>query len=240
MRIIGVIPARLHSTRFPEKILADIKGKPMIWWVWKAAKKAETLSEVFVATDHPKIYSAVRDFGGNAVMTSAKHKSGTDRIAEAVKGLKADIVVNIQGDEPLIRPDMLDKAVAPFYTSPGLLMSTLVCKVKDRKLAEDTNIVKVIVDINGYAMYFSRSNIPSLARAEDFDYFYKHIGVYVYKKDFLLKYVKFKQSRLEKIEKLEQLRVIENGYKIKVVETRFDTVPVDTKEDLAKVVKLLA
>ena len=240
MRIIGVIPARLHSTRFPEKILADIKGKPMIWWVWKAAKKAETLSEVFVATDHPKIYSAVRDFGGNAVMTSARHKSGTDRIAEAVKGLKADIVVNIQGDEPLIRPDMLDKAVAPFYSSPGLLMSTLVCKVKDEKLAEDTNIVKVTVDINGYAMYFSRSNIPSPARAEGFDFFYKHIGVYVYKKDFLLKYVKMKQSRLEKIEKLEQLRVIENGYKIKVVETRFDTVPVDTKEDLAKVMKLLS
>ena len=164
MRIIGVIPARLHSTRFPEKILADRKGKPMIWWVWKAAKKAETLSEVFVATDHPKIYSAVRDFGGNAVMTSSRHKSGTDRIAEAVKGLKADIVVNIQGDEPLIRPDMLDKAVAPFYSSPGLLMSTLVCKVKDKKLAEDTNIVKVTVDINGYAMYFSRSNIPSLAK----------------------------------------------------------------------------
>ena len=240
MRIIGVIPARLASTRFPEKILAEIKGKPMIWWVWKAAKKAETLSEVFVATDHPKIYSAVRDFGGNAVMTSSRHKSGTDRIAEAVKGLKADIVVNIQGDEPLIRPDMLDKAVAPFYASPGLHMSTLVCKVHDRKLAEDTNMVKVTVDINGYAMYFSRSNIPSLARAEGFDYFYKHIGVYVYKKDFLLKYVKMKQSRLEKIEKLEQLRVIENGYKIKAVETRFDTVPVDTKEDLAKVVKLLA
>ncbi len=240
MRIIGLIPARLASTRFPEKILAGINGKPMIWWVWKAAKKAETLTEVFVATDHPKIYSAVRDFGGNAVMTSAKHKSGTDRIAEAVKGLKADIVVNIQGDEPLIRPDMIDKAVAPFYASPGLRMSTLVCKVHDRKLAEDTNIVKVTVDVNGYAMYFSRSNIPSLARAEGFDYFYKHIGVYVYKKDFLLKYVKMKQSRLEKIEKLEQLRVIENGYKIKAVETRFDTVPVDTKEDLAKVVKLLA
>ena len=120
MRIIGVIPARLHSTRFPEKILADIKGKPMIWWVWKAAKKAETLSEVFVATDHPKIYSAVRDFGGNAVMTSSRHKSGTDRIAEAVKGLKADIVVNIQGDEPLIRPDMLDTAQGARMLRAGL------------------------------------------------------------------------------------------------------------------------
>jgi len=239
MKIIGVIPARLGSTRFPEKVIADIMGKPMIWWVWKQAKKAKLISDVFVATDDKRIYDVVEGFCGKAVMTSKRHKSGTDRIAEAVKNIKADIVVNIQGDEPLIRPDVLDKAVAPLIMDKGLVMSTLVCKVADKKLMQDTNIVKVAVDKAGYALYFSRSAIPSQARAESFEYFLKHIGVYVYRKDFLLKYVGMKQSGLEKTEKLEQLRVLENGYKIKTVETKFDTVPVDTKADLVKVVNIL-
>ncbi len=239
MRIIGVIPARMGSTRFPAKIIADIGGKPMIQHVWEAARKAETISEIFVATDHVKIYNIVRDFGGNAVMTGLRHKSGTDRIAEAVRGLKADIVVNIQGDEPLIRADALDEAVLPFYRDKTLQMSTLVCKVTDRKMMEDPNIVKVALDKDGFALYFSRSPLPSQARAENFDFFYKHIGVYVYKKNYLLKYVKMPQSRLEKTEKLEQLRALENGCRIKAVVTKYDTVPVDTPEDLKKVLKVL-
>ncbi|OGF47156.1 MAG: 3-deoxy-manno-octulosonate cytidylyltransferase [Candidatus Firestonebacteria bacterium RIFOXYC2_FULL_39_67] len=239
MKIIGVIPARLGSTRFPEKVIADIMGKPMIWWVWKQAKKAKLISEFFIATDDKRIYDIVKSFGGNPLMTSKKHKSGTDRIAEAVKNIKADIVVNIQGDEPLIRPDMLDKAVEPLIMDKKLVMSTLVCKVSDKKLMLDPNIVKVTVDKDGYALYFSRSAIPSQARAESFEYFLKHIGVYVYRKDFLLKYVQMKQSSLEKTEKLEQLRVLENGYKIKTIQTKFDTVPVDTEADLKKVVEIL-
>jgi len=239
MKIIGVIPARLGSTRFPEKVIADIMGKPMIWWVWKQAKKAKLISEVFIATDDKRIFDVVKSFGGKAIMTLKKHKSGTDRIAEAVKKIKADIVINIQGDEPLIRPDMLDKAVEPLMRDKKLVMSTLVCKVADKKLMEDSNIVKVAVDKDGYALYFSRSPIPSQARADGFKYFLKHIGVYVYRKEFLLKYVQMKQSTLEKTEKLEQLRVLQNGYKIMTVETKFDTVPVDTPADLGKVVKIL-
>jgi len=239
VRIIGVIPARMGSTRFPEKIISDIKGKPMIQRVWEAARKAETISEIFVATDHVRIYNIVRDFGGNAIMTSIKHKSGTDRIAEAIRKLKADIIVNIQGDEPLIRPDVLDSAVLPFYEDKNLEMSTLVCKVADRRLMDDPNIVKVAITKDGYALYFSRSPIPSQARAEKFDYFYKHIGVYVYRKEYLLKYVKMPQSRLEKMEKLEQLRALENGCRIKAVLTKFDTVPVDTPEDLKNVLRLM-
>ncbi|MFH1074003.1 MAG: 3-deoxy-manno-octulosonate cytidylyltransferase [Candidatus Firestonebacteria bacterium] len=237
MRIIGVIPARLGATRFPGKVIADIMGKPMIWWVWKQAKKAKLISDVYIATDDKRIYDVVKSFGGKAIMTSKRHKSGTDRIAEAVKNIKADIVVNIQGDEPLIRPEMLDKAVLPLIKDKKLVMSTLVCRVSDKKLMRDSNIVKVAVDKDGNALYFSRSAIPSQARAENFKYFLKHIGVYVYRKDFLLKYVALKQSKLEKTEKLEQLRVLENGYKIITVETKFDTVPVDTEADLKKVVK---
>jgi len=239
MKIIGVIPARLGSTRFPEKVLADIMGKPMIWWVWQKAKKAKLISEIFIATDDKRIFDMVEGFGGRAVMTSKKHQSGTDRIAEAVKNIKADIVINIQGDEPLIRPDMLDKAIAPLLKEKKAVMSTLVCKVTDKKLMHDSNIVKVAVDKNGYALYFSRAPIPSQARAQNFRYFLKHIGVYVYKKDFLLKYVQLNQSSLEKTEKLEQLRVLENGYKIITVETKFDTIPVDTPADLKKVVRFL-
>lgn len=239
MKIIGVIPARIGSTRFPEKVIADIMGKPMIWWVWKQAKKAKLISDVFIATDDKRIFNIIEGFGGKAVMTSKKHKSGTDRIAEAVKKIKADIVINIQGDEPLIRPDMLDNAIRPLIKDKKTVMSTLVCKVADKKLMLDTNIVKVAVDKNGSALYFSRSPIPSQARAEKFTYFLKHIGVYVYRKEFLLRYVQMKQSTLEKTEKLEQLRVLQNGYKIMTVETKFDTVPVDTPADLVKVVRIL-
>lgn len=239
MRVIGVIPARLNSTRLPQKILANLCGKPMIWWVWSAARKAKVLNEIFVATDDLKIYNIVKDFGGNAIMTSKRHKSGTDRIAEAVRGIKADIIVNIQGDEPLIRHEMLSSVVKPFFEDKNVYMSTLVYKIRNKKAVEDYNIVKVVVDKDGYALYFSRSMVPSLVRTKKIDYIYKHIGVYVYSKKFLLNLVSLKQSRLEKIEKLEQLRVLENGYKIKTVVTPYDTIPVDTADDLKKVEKFL-
>lgn len=239
MKIIGVIPARLGSTRFPKKVLADILGKPMLWWVWSRAKKAKLISDVYIATDDKLIFDTVEGFGGKAIMTSKKHKSGTDRIAEAVNKIKADIVVNIQGDEPLIKPDMLDMAVEPLLKEHKLVMSTLVCKVRNNKKVNNPNMVKVIVDKNGHALYFSRAVIPSQARSESNRYFFKHIGVYVYRKEFLLKYVRLKQSSLEKIEKLEQLRVLENGYSIKTVITKSDTIPVDTQGDLKKVIRML-
>ena len=239
MKVIGVIPARFGSERFYGKVLADILGKPLIWWVWNSVKRCKILQEIFIATDDVRVYNVVNSFGGKAVFTSKKHKSGTDRIAEVVKKVKADIVVNVQGDEPLIRPAMIRSAVSPFFEDKSVSMATLVCKVKEKRLLYDNNIVKVVIDKNGYALYFSRSIIPSLARTDKFDFFYKHIGVYVYKKDFLLKFVNLKESRLEKIEKLEQLRVLENGYKIKTVVTPYDTIPVDTPEDLRKVVRFL-
>lgn len=240
MKVVGVIPARLKSTRLPEKVLADILGKPMIWWVWKAAKRAKILDEIYIATDSVRIYNVIRAFGGRAIMTKKRHKSGTDRIAEAIKKIKADIIVNIQGDEPLINPVMLEKAVLPLLKDKKNYMSTLVCKVFDKKILNDSNIVKVAIDKNGNALLFSRATIPSLARNKEFDFFYKHIGVYVYTKKFLMKIVKLKQTRLEKIERLEQLRVLENGYKIKTVVTPYDTVPVDTRKDLRKVKRILA
>ncbi|MFH1824980.1 MAG: 3-deoxy-manno-octulosonate cytidylyltransferase [Candidatus Firestonebacteria bacterium] len=239
MKVIGVIPARFASERFPGKVLVNISGKPMIWWVWNSARKSKILEEIFVATDDIKIYDLVRSFGGKAIITNKSHESGTDRIAEAVKKIKADIVVNIQGDEPLIKPEMIDEAVSPFFEDKNIYMSTLICKIQDKKILFDDNMVKVAIDKNGYVLYFSRSIIPSLVRTNKFDFFYKHIGVYVYKKDFLLKFVGLKQSRLENIEKLEQLRVLENGYKIKAVITPYDTIPVDTLNDLKKVIRFL-
>lgn len=237
MKVIGVVPARFASKRFPGKVLVNILGKPMIWWVWNSARKSKILEEVFVATDDIKIYDIVKTFGGKAVITSKLHKSGTDRIAEAVKNIKADIIVNIQGDEPLIRSEMIDSAVLPFFEDKNIYMSTLICPIQDKKILFDDNIVKVVIDKNSYVLYFSRSIIPSLARANKFDFFYKHIGVYVYRKNFLLKFVGLKQSKLENIEKLEQLRVLENGYKIKAVVTRYDTIPVDTLNDVRKVIR---
>lgn len=239
-RVIGVIPARYGSTRFPGKVLADLAGKPMIQRVYERAKQAKILHELFVAVDDPRVQSCVEGFGGKAVMTGGQHQSGTDRIAEAVKNLPADIVVNIQGDQPLLDPIMIDEAVAPLLRNPGIPMSTIKTEI-NREEYPDPGVVKVVVDEQSFALYFSRSLIPYPRNEENLKV-YEHVGLYVYRKDFLMQMSQWPQGYLEKIESLEQLRVLEKGYKIKVVETksrRAAGVSVDTPEDLAKVAELI-
>lgn len=240
-RIVGVIPARYGSSRFKGKVLADIAGKPMIQWVYERANQSKTLDELFVAVDDQRIQSRVEQFGGKAVLTAAHHKSGTDRIAEAVENMSADIVVNIQGDQPLIEPNMIDEAVQPMIDNPEIQMSTLKRQIEKDEF-DDPGVVKVVVDYKDFALYFSRSLIPYPRYDENLRVF-EHVGLYVYRKDFLLKISRMPQGYLEKIESLEQLRVMEKGYRILVVETKMDRtagISVDTPEDLKKVEKLIS
>lgn len=238
LTIIGVIPARYGSTRLPAKALATIHGKTMIQHVYERCLKSKLLSEVLVATDDKRIYDAVTGFGGNAVMTSKTHKSGTDRIGEAVNKIKCDIVVNIQGDEPVIDPRNIDKAIKPLINDKSINVSTLCFKITDKKEITNPNVVKVVYDKNGNALYFSRSIIPFNRDNGKVNY-YKHIGLYVYRKDYLMKLVKMKPLKLELTEKLEQLRVLESGDKIKVLETKADSHSVDTPADLKMIRKLI-
>ena len=240
-RIVGVIPARYGSSRFEGKVLADIAGKPMIQWVYERANQSKMLDELFVAVDDPRVQSGVEQFGGKAVLTAAHHKSGTDRIAEAVEDMPVDIVVNIQGDQPLLDPDMIDEAVIPMIDNPEIQMSTLKREIEKDEF-DDPGVVKVVVDDNDFALYFSRSLIP-YPRYEENIRVFEHIGLYVYRKDFLLKISKMSLGYLEKIESLEQLRVLEKGYKILVIETKMDRtsgISVDTPEDLKKVEKIIS
>ena len=238
--VIGVIPARYGSTRFEGKVLANIAGKPMIQWVYQQANKSKTLNELFVATDDLRVKSCVEGFSGKAVMTGPHHQSGTDRIAEAVAKLPADIVVNIQGDQPLLDPVMIDEAVQPLIDNPAIPMSTIKTEIKAEDF-HDPAVVKVVVDEQGFALFFSRSLIPYPRNQINLRVF-EHVGLYVYRKDFLLTYSKWEQGYLEKIESLEQLRVLEKGYKILVVETQSDRaagVSVDVPADVAKVERLI-
>jgi 3-deoxy-manno-octulosonate cytidylyltransferase (CMP-KDO synthetase) len=238
MKIIGIIPARYDSTRFPGKPLADINGKPMIRHVWESACKSKLLDRVIIAADDKRIYDSVISFGGEAVMTSKRHQSGTDRIAEAAKNIKCDLVVNIQGDEPFISYKNIDKAVRLLLDDIKLNVSTLAVKIEDKTEIKDPNNVKVVIDKNGNALYFSRSPIPYNRNNKKVNYF-KHIGLYVYRKSFLMKFVKMKQTLLEKAESLEQLRILENKEKIRVVITKIDSISVDTPADLYKILNLI-
>ena len=238
--IVGVIPARYGSSRFEGKVLADIAGKPMIQWVYERAKQSKTLDELFVAVDDPRVQSIVEGFGGKAILTGVQHKSGTDRIAEVVEKMAADIIVNIQGDQPLIDPNMIDEAVQPMIDNPEIQMSTLKREIEEDEFG-DPGVVKVVVDENDFALYFSRSLIPYPLYEENIRV-YEHVGLYVYRKNFLLEISKMPQGYLEKIESLEQLRVMEKGYKILVVETKMDKtagMSVDTPEDLERVERLI-
>jgi 3-deoxy-manno-octulosonate cytidylyltransferase (CMP-KDO synthetase) len=205
----------------------------MIQWVYENVSKSKYLNKVIVATDDKRIYDCVKKFGGNVMMTSSKHKSGTDRICEVIKKIKADIVVNIQGDEPFIDYKNIDRAIEPFIKSKELNVSTLAIKIRNKSEITDSNKVKVVFDKNGNALYFSRSTIPFDRDNIKTDY-YKHIGLYVYRVSFLKKYMNMKQTKLEKSEKLEQLRILENGEKIKVLLTAKDSFSIDTKEDYKK------
>lgn len=235
MKVLCVIPARYASTRLPGKPLSMINGKPMIQRVYERAVQARLPQEVVVATDHEAVYKAVEGFGGRAMMTSPDHPSGTDRLAEvALNYPDIDVIVNVQGDEPMIPPEVIDRLAECFDHDPELDMATLKVKMQE----EDYNnpaAVKVVTSLSGYALYFSRSLMPyPRNKPEDFNV-YKHVGIYAYKRDFLLKYAAMAPTPLERVESLEQLRALENGYRIKVLESDFQGVGVDTPEDLAAV-----
>jgi len=239
-KVVGIIPARYASTRFPGKPLADILGKPMIQHVYERARKAKTVGQLLVATDDQRIFDAVKAFGGEVVMTRADHPTGTDRLAEAAAKLDVDLIVNIQGDEPMIEAEVIDAAATPLIEDPSIPMSTLMSRVTEPAELHDPNVVKVVVDRNGFALYFSRALIPyARDKAESDVTYYYHPGLYVYRKDFLLTYAALAPTPLEQTEKLEQLRALENGYRIKVVETRHRPVSVDTPEDLENVKRLM-
>ena len=239
-KVIGVIPARYDSSRFPGKVLKEIVGKPMIQRVYEQSNKSQLLDELFVAVDNERVFKCVEGFGGKAVMTKVEHHSGTDRLAEVLEKIDADIVVNIQGDQPLFDSRMIDEALQPMLDDINIQMSTIKTKIDEEDYA-DSAVVKVVVDENDFALYFSRALIP-FSRDMVAVNIYEHVGLFVYRKDFLLKLTRLPQSYLEKIEMLEQLRVLENGYKIKVIETKCDNISgisVDTPEDLIKVEKLI-
>lgn len=242
MDCLGVIPARYSSTRFEGKVLADILGKPMIQHVWERAKQAKTLDDLIIACDDERVASTARDFGAKVAMTSKGHASGTDRISEVVNPLDVKIVINIQGDEPLIHPMMIDSVARALLEDSSLSMATVMKKITDPLSINDPHVVKVVVDKNNFALYFSRAAIPYLAVNSEVEnpVYYKHIGLYGYTKDFLFIYKNFPPSSLERTECLEQLRVLDEGLRIKVIETKYDTVGVDTPQDLEKLKEFLS
>ena len=254
MKITAVIPARYGSTRFEGKPLADILGKPMIQHVYAGVCQSKLIDDVIVATDDHRISEAVQSFGGKAVLTSPDHTTGTDRVAEVARKLRSEIIVNVQGDEPLIRAPIIDTAIQPLLRDDTLSMSTLMTRIEEVKDWLNPHIVKVVVNQQGFALYFSRSPIP-FPRDLQIDRLasnpfgtkrplpkrvFKHIGVYVYRRKFLLRFSKMKPTPLEKLEKLEQLRALENGYRIKMSTVNYEPLCVDTPEDLQKVVAFLS
>lgn len=240
MRVICVIPARYASTRLPGKPLKLIAGKPMIQRVYEQAKKAAMPAEVIVATDDKRVYDTVLAFGGNACMTRENHPNGTSRLAEvAEKYPDADVIVNVQGDEPMIPPEIIDRLAEAFVEEPDLKMATMKTRMEETEFG-DPSAVKVVADKNGFALYFTRSLIPYPRNKSDLFRVYKHVGIYAYTRTFLMQYAAMDPTPLEQVESLEQLRVLENGYKIKVLESDFRGIGVDTQEDLDAVNKLLA
>lgn len=239
MTVIAIIPARYASTRFPGKPLADICGKSMIQHVYERTMQAESVSRVIVATDDERIRVAVDGFGGEVAMTRDDHPSGTDRLAEVAATLDADIVVNVQGDEPMIDPVMIDQAVQPLLNDSSIVMGTLKSRIENDDDYSNPNVVKVVSDNSGFALYFSRASIPHLRDEADVKLF-KHVGLYVYRRDFLLKYPQLPETSLERAEKLEQLRALEHGYRIYVAETDRQSIGVDVPEDLQKVITELS
>lgn len=242
-KIVGVIPARYGSTRLPGKALKLIFGKPMIQRVYERALLAHRLNSVCVATDDERIAQVVESFGGQAVMTSPDHPSGTDRLAEATRAMDADIVVNIQGDQPFLDPVMIDEAAQPLLDDPALPMATLMHPVHRPEDLQDPSVVKVVVDLAGNALYFSRSLIP-YPRQQVPHTVQEHVGLYVYRREFLQKLAQLPPTPLEQVESLEQLRVLEHGFRLRVIETQcrdhgFSGFSVDTEQDLTRAEAML-
>lgn len=245
MQVVAVIPARYASTRFPGKPLVKIQGKPMIQWVYERTARAELVDRVIVATDDRRIAEAVALFGGECRMTSADHPTGTDRLAEVAADLDAGLIVNVQGDEPLIDPRMIDQAVEPLLNDATIEIGTLAARITDAGEFTDPNIVKVVTDRRGFALYFSRAPIPfDRDRPTGRDTgpaatALRHIGLYVYRREFLLRFAGWPETPLEQLEKLEQLRALEHGVPIRVVTTAGTSIGVDTPADLVRIDALL-
>ena len=249
-KVLVIIPARWASSRFPGKPLAKIAGVPMIQRVVMQADKAKCVSEVIVATDDSRILDFINNIGGSAIMTSSDHQSGTDRIAEVASDRDCDIIVNIQGDEPLIPPQNIDQVIKPLVDDLSISVASLRILIHDKDDLFNKNITKVVVDKFDSALYFSKAPIPwdrdswseRMAPESDLSLplWFKHIGIYAYRKRFLMEYSTFPASSLEKIEKLEQLRILENGFQIKVVETKYDSIGVDSETDIELIEKQLA
>lgn len=233
MKIVGVIPARLGSTRLAEKVLKPIGGKPMIQRVWERAKEAKRLNDLIVACDDVRIQTCVQGFGGKAVLTRQDHPNGSSRVSEIAARENADVFINIQGDEPMIHAQGIDRLAEEFQKNADILVATLAVRKNNAEDYENPNVVKVICNQKGDALYFSRSPLPYFReKPANGISFLKHLGIYGYKKDFLLKFVGWKTGVLEECEKLEQLRILEQGFPIRVLETPYDSWSVDTQEDL--------
>ena len=241
MKVIGIIPARYASSRFEGKALADIRGKPMVQHVYERSARAETLDRVIVATDDQRIYDAVANFDGEVVMTSPDCPTGTERVAVVAETLDCDVVANIQGDEPLLEPAMIDQMIHPFLADAAVQVSTLKQRVDIETDYRDVNVVKVVTDLEGFALYFSRASIPGNL-SNDWLHnnpIYRHVGLYAYRRERLLEFTKWERTPYETSEGLEQLRFLENGVRIRVVETEYPSIGVDVPADLERVLAIL-
>ena len=245
MKKVIIIPARLDSSRLPKKVLLDLKGKTVIQRVYEQCLKVKNVDGVYIATDSIEIKEVCETFTDKVVITKSTHQSGTDRIGEAVSAIDCDIVINVQGDEPFIEPSLIEALVNSFSNS-DISMSSAMSKINNIKDLQNTNVVKVVTDLYNNALFFSRSLIPfprdvkEISTAKEVlgkGQFYRHIGIYGYRKDFLLKFVNMEQSYLEKVEKLEQLRALENGFKIKMIEANSSLIGIDTREDYEEALK---
>lgn len=237
MAVIAIIPVRYGSTRFPGKPLALIGGKPMIQHVYENTARAPGLDRIIVATDDRRISDAAEGFGAEVMMTSDKHESGTDRLAEVAKKIRGDWIVNVQGDLPFIRPETIQRTVKPLRKDRKIPMATAKTAIRERGEWLNPNVVKVVTDKEGFALYFSRAPIPHPrdgAEGADAPLGYRHVGIYAYRREFLLKFARMRPAELERIEKLEQLRALANGYRIRVAEVDEPSIEVDTPADLEK------
>jgi len=238
--VIGVIPARYESTRLEVKLLRRICGKSLLQWTWENASASHSLDRLVIACDHIDLKKEAEKFGAEVILTSASHSSGTDRIAEAVRDIDVNIVINIQADEPLIHHSIIDRLAQEMILDQELLMATVKKRIDQDDEINNPNVVKIVTTREDYAIYFSRFPIPFYRDDIGSATYYKHLGIYAYTKDFLYTFKNFPASFLERAERLEQLRVLEAGYRIKVIETQFDSCGVDTEDDLCKAESLLS
>ena len=239
MKIIGVIPARYKSSRFPGKPLVDICGKPMIYWVYRQAMKVKEFDEVYIATDDERIRAACDQYGMKVIMTSDKHNTGSDRVAEVAEKTDGDLYVNVQGDEPVINPEMIREVISIFQEDETVYFGSLKKEITDPDEIQATSTVKVVTDDKGDAMYFSRSVIPSNLKDGKLARVFRHVGIYAYKKEFLLKFAAMEQTELELGEGIEPLRAMQKGYKMRLKETTYSSIGVDLPEHVALVEKII-